>query len=132
DTDTDTDTDPGGPLAILGTWVDGVYAHSISETEWVVTLASAPYPSSTYHISQYSNDSGTVIAENDSTNGTNPGSWSRFDWADVDADTIWVCHTASDGSTEADAESTTAADSADPATGGCSGDAWTELTIVSR
>jgi hypothetical protein len=80
-----------------------------------------------FWISSYDNASRVAIAQNDTANDYNPDLWSRFDWYD-DGTSLWYCQTAYDAASEADAEATPAATTTDPATTGCGGFSWTNLT----
>ena len=84
--------------------------------------------SSVVHISQFSNDTGFAIGQNDSVSSYNPDKWSRFDWTVDGAGTLWFCTTAYDAETEAEALATSAADATDPATDGCWSFPWSSLT----
>ena len=110
-------------LAIQGQYVD-VYetSHEITESTWT-------QGESVFQISQFSNDTKMVIAQNDSGNEYNPNLWSRFDWTE-NADGLWYCQTAYDAATEEDAMNTAAADPSDPATTGCSSFPWTMLNAA--
>ncbi len=115
------DADSG--LAIQGEYVDNYdTAHAITETTWTAG-------ESVYLISQFSNDTQMVIAQNDSANEWNADLWSRFDWTE-NADGLWVCQTAYDAASEEDAMAVTAADATDPANGGCSSFAWSKLEVA--
>ena len=85
---------------------------------------------SIYHISQYDNDFGVVIAQNDSANIWYPDLWSRFDWHFDATGGLWYCQTAYDAADETAAVDTPAATSNDPAAGGCSGFAWSAMTAM--
>lgn len=121
DTDTDTDTpEPQEDLSINGRWVDSWgSAMEVNNTEWTIDSA-------TFQIDNYDNENRVVIAQNDAANEYNPDLWSRFDWTMADGE-LWVCQTAYDADSLEAAESTPAADPADPANGGCGTFAWSQL-----
>ena len=107
-------------LAIQGEYVDNFdTAHVITESTWTSG-------ESIYQISQFSNDTQMVIAQNDSGNEWNADLWSRFDWTE-NADGLWVCQTAYDAASGEAGMNTAAADATDPANGGCSSFAWSKL-----
>jgi hypothetical protein len=84
--------------------------------------------SSSYHVSQYSNVDGWMVAQNDAGNSWNPGLWSRFDILDTTSETdggLYYCQSAYDAEAEADALAATA--DATNLTGGCGGFGWTQF-----
>lgn len=128
DTDTtDTDpstTDPGEALAILGTWTDSWGAkHEITEARW--TQSFPGYSSDHFHIVDFHNGQGWLIAENDADNAFAGGLWSRFDWT-WSGEQLFYCQSAFGEASEQEAREVPAADAAD-LEGGCSGFTWTEL-----
>jgi hypothetical protein len=111
-------------LLIRGTHVDNYGdEHRIDETSWISG-------SSTFAITQYSNQDRRIVAKNGDSNGVNPGLWSRFDWTTTDDGELWYCQTAYDADSEEAAVATQAADPTDPANGGCgvNGFTWTKLS----
>ena len=94
-------------------------AHEITETTWTAGDSS-------YQITQFSNETQMIIAQNDSGNEYNPDMWSRFDWAEND-DGLWICQTAFNAESGEDALNTAAPDSGDPATSGCGTFKWTKM-----
>ena len=115
DTDVE-DTDAQGPadIEIAGLWADNWGGTStITNDSWdmgfgLITLLD------------YDNDARTTIGEN------SDGTFSRFDWA-WHNDGWWYCWTAFNAETEAEARDTPAADTTDPAIGGCGPFAFTQL-----
>jgi hypothetical protein len=83
-----------------------------------------------YRISRYSNAEHWVIAQNAGSNTLYPGKWSRIDWAPTSTLDIWYCHTAMSEDAEQKAFHISAADSTDPASGGCKGEAWALLSYL--
>jgi len=111
-----------GDIEIAGDWTDSWgQAHRVTNEQWEIV-------DSVFAITEYDNDDHYAIAHNDDANEYFPGLWSRFDWT-YHADAWWVCQTAFDATDEDAALSTEAADAADPATTGCAGFAWSELTV---
>jgi hypothetical protein len=121
DTDTgeDTDTAVAEDIAVIGEWVDNWgSAHLVANDAW-------RSGDSEYAITQYDNDGGYAIAQNDAGNDWNPGMWSRFDWGWLDGELLY-CQTAYDAASEADALATPAADISSPRSG-CGGFSWSAL-----
>ena len=117
-------TELKAPLEIAGKYIDNYSEnHVISSTEW---LLSAVWGNSLYHISQYDNEQGFIIAQNDAKNTYNPNNWSRFDYTEKDG-VLYYCTTAYDAETEEAALATPAADKTDPATSGCGSSPWTKM-----
>jgi hypothetical protein len=108
------------PIEIIGSWADDWgFSHEISETTW-------DNAGSVFHISQYDNLAGYLVAQNDAANAWNPDLWSRFDWT-WHADQLHYCQLAYDAASEADALAATGADRAD-LLAGCGGFAWSRLS----
>lgn len=117
-----TPSDDPGPeeLEITGSWTDDFGGtHDITEETWTMAVGGV------FHILDYDNVAGVVIAENDAANEFNPGAFSRMDWT-WDAADLYFCQTAYDAATEQAARDTPAADAADLATG-CGGFGWSGL-----
>lgn len=120
---------PGeGPHPLSGSWDDNYGGtHVIDEYTWTQTYAeSDPY---LFNITQYNNGLGFIVAQNDPANEFAADLWSRFDWVTGD-DAIWYCQSIYDGATEDDALAGVSPDSSDPATTGCGGGPWTQLTVA--
>ena len=65
-------------LAIEGTYQDEWGSnHEIDAWGWT---SSSSWGTSSYAVSQYDNDAGWIVAQNDSGNDYNPDLWSRFNW----------------------------------------------------
>ncbi|HOU53129.1 MAG TPA: LIC_13355 family lipoprotein [Myxococcota bacterium] len=109
-------------LEIAGTWQDPWGGtHRISESRWeMVGMGS-------FEVLEFHNDGRWIVAQNDPANQWNPGLFSRFDWTFLDQN-LWYCQTAFAAASREEAAATPAADSTDPATGGCGGFPWTLLT----
>jgi hypothetical protein len=92
----------------------------VSPFEWVSFSGDA------YSISQYSNDDGWIVAQNNSQNAYFPELWSKFEWT-TDADgEYYYCQSTYAENTEAEAIAAIGADMSD-LQGGCSGFSWTGL-----
>ena len=122
DADADSDADADVGLAIVGSYTDSWGGdHVISETVW------AQYGgSSNFNIDSYDNEFGYVIAQNDAGNAYFPELWSRMDWTLVGED-LYYCSIAYDAADASAAQAAGPADADDPTTGGCGGNAWTQL-----
>ena len=119
DTTDDTVATPED-LTLTGSYVDNWGTeHTIDNDLWI-------QGSSAFQIISYDNETGTIIAQNDSANEYNPDLWSRFDWATVDGQ-LWYCQTAYAAETEEAAIATPEADATSPAEAGCGGFSWTQL-----
>ena len=129
--DADADADADADLSIGGVWTDGWANHSVDNEGWVMDAIDGS-STSFFHISQYDNDFGVVIAQNDSANAWNADLWSRFDWTFDGTGALWYCQSAYDAADETVALDTPAATSDDPAAGGCDGFAWSALTAVTE
>jgi hypothetical protein len=123
----DTASGDQGPLAIVGSYFDqDNNEHVIGESHWTMDYGANDEYS--YSITQYSNASGWLVAENGENDALETGKWSRFDWVRNRAGTVWYCQTAYTAATEQEALDTQAADSTDPTSGsGCPGYGWFEL-----
>lgn len=112
-------------LAIAGTYTDDWgTAHEISADTWTQTYpGAAPY---VFHVTQYSNEDGWLVAQNDEANEFSGGAWSRFDWLWVEAD-LYYCQSAYDAESEEAALAAPAANADDPANAGCGPGPWTHL-----
>jgi len=122
---------PAAPLAIAGSYTDAFGGqHEIASDTWVQTADSGSGPvSSTFLLTRYDNSAHWVVGQNDAGNAYNPGKWSRFDWATVQA-ILYFCQTRYDAADEAEALAATPADPTDPTKSGCGGFSWTALTPV--
>jgi len=127
DDDATADDDDATPeeLSLGGSFIDNWGGlHTIADGVW--TGGTAP-TTSTFTITQYDNTAMFLVAQNGGANAWNPDIWSRFDWAWVDTQ-LYFCQTAYAAASEQDAVDTPAADSSDPASGGCNGFEWNSLT----
>ena len=76
DTTDGTETVPED-LSLSGSYVDNWGTeHTIDNDLWI-------QGSSAFQIISYDNETGTIIAQNDSSNEYNPDLWSRVEWATV-------------------------------------------------
>ena len=130
DETTDDDTDSEEPVKthkLIGRYADSWGgSHIISNTAW---FDPSEYGDSLCHITQFDNEKGFIIAQNDKVKSYNPEKWSRFDFTEKDGK-IYFCQIAYDKESEAEALAVTDADRTDPATSGCGDYSWTELTEV--
>lgn len=106
--------------AIAGGWTDDFgTTHVIGASLWEDDFGL-------YHVTRFSNDTQTIIAQNDSANGFFPDLYSRFDWTEFNGET-WYCQTAFAAATEYEARTVMPADPTDPPNGGCGTFAWSRL-----
>lgn len=107
------------PLALSGFWDDNFGGtHDITSRAW--------FNFGTFRIWWFDNADQTAVA----LNGPDtffPGAFSRFDWT-VSGGSTWYCQTAYNAPSYAAAYATPRADDTSPASGGCSGFSWTQLT----
>lgn len=116
--ETDTEVESDTP-AIIGTYSDAWGgSQTINEDTWADGYGAI------FHISQYDNNGGFLIAQNDAANEYNPELWSKFQWTTTD-DALYYCQSIYDAATEEDAMGANA-DASDLVTG-CGGFGWTEL-----
>jgi hypothetical protein len=107
------------PLEVAGAWTD-VFGgqRDLSSFTW--------YDYGTHDVLRFDNANRVAFARNGADTFA-PGRYSRFDWAEVGGER-WICQSAYDAPTLADAAATPAADATDPAAGGCGlGFPWTRL-----
>lgn len=115
---------PTAPLSIAGVYEDNFGGgHVLDEEQWRQNISGSV---SVFAVTDYDNDGGFVIAQNDANNDFNPSLWSRFDWTWFDGG-LYFCQTVFDGATEDDAANATPADATDPTAGGCAGFTWSQL-----
>jgi hypothetical protein len=111
-------------LPVNGTWTDSWGgSHTIDAFAW-----SSGFD--LFVIAEAHEADGWVVAQNGASNSYNPGLWSRFDWTWDETGAFYYCQSAYDAATQGDAAAASA-DASDPATGGCGGFSWTELTPTS-
>ena len=108
-------------VAIRGSYSDNWGSHH------VITNSTWTTGSSVFHVSIVNNGAKYLIAQNDQSNTWNPCLWSRYDWTRSEGK-LYYCQTAYNAATEAAALATPPADPSDPATSGCGGFSWTELS----
>lgn len=123
----ETDWTSDTVLDIAGYYSDlGNYNYDLRRDAFTVSLSTPGSAPLLYNVAAHNNAAQVAVAENDASNWTEGGLWSRFDWTTgADAD-LYLCHTASDAGSEAAARAVTAPDPTDLA-GGCAGFAWTGL-----
>ena len=109
------------PLEIRGGYTDS-WGSTHVVREWLWTTDALQF-----HITAYDGEAGWAVAQNDADNEWNPELWSKFQWARANG-SLFYCQVAYDAADEASASAAPLADASDPATGGCGGFAWTELT----
>lgn len=80
----------------------------------------------TFHVLRFDAAERWLLARNDAANEFNAGLYSRFDWVEVGG-VLWYCQSAFDAASEEDALAASA-NADDPATGGCGGFPWSQLT----
>jgi len=109
------------PLPIRGDWVDNWGgSHTVKEWQWTSGESS-------FAVTAYDTEAGWIVAQNAPDNEYNPDLWSRFEWTQADGQ-LYFCQVAYNAETEADALAAGPADDSDPANGGCSSFAWSELS----
>lgn len=107
-------------LELIGSWTDAYGGnHLIDADTWTTDYSG-------YTISQFDNDAGWVVAQNDSTNGWNPDLWSKFQWATDSAGELFYCQIAFDAADEQAAIDTPDADVTDMVSG-CNGFGWSQI-----
>lgn len=119
-------------IAIEGEYTDNFMGqHAITAETW--TQSGAMIATSVFHLLEHDNSGRYAIAHNDLGNPFAEGKYSRFDWVNVGS-TLYVCQTAFEAESQADAKAVDAADDTDPATKGCGvseaneGFPWSALT----
>lgn len=110
----------GNGLEIVGSYDDGFGNHEITADTWTIADTAV------FHIVEFDNAAGFLIANNDDDNEYAPGLWSRFEWVE-DGDTLYYCQPVYDGETEDAARDAAGADPADLDMG-CGGFPWSVLT----
>lgn len=123
-TSTSSSSGTGGADALA---IDGKYVDDFTY-EWTFTDDLITVDVSKFHVETYDNATFVIGAQNDAANMYNPGQFSRFDWTISNGD-LYVCQTAYDAATLADALATPAADSSD-LMGGCGMFSWSKLTPI--
>ena len=114
------------PLSISGLYVDDWEAnHDITSFRWI--LGNYGSNSSIFQIVDTHDDEQWLVAQNGFNNEYNPSLWSKFEWTQSE-ETLYYCQSAYDAdSLETAAEAT--ADRSD-LIGGCSGWAWSSLSLI--
>lgn len=107
--------------------IDGKYQDE-AMFEWTIADDLITLDTSLFHVQTYDNAARFIGAQNDAANPYNPNAFSRFDWTFSGAD-LYVCQTAYDKPSLADALATPAADGAD-LVAGCGGFPWSKLTPI--
>ncbi len=119
DGDVSSSTTGAASIEIAGNWLDDFGGeHQISDTKWIDVFGEDMFP---YTIDHYDNDADVAIAQDDGD-----GTWSKFEWIQ-DGEAVWYCQSAFGLKSAQAAMAAPDADSADPATGGCGGFAWSAL-----
>lgn len=119
--DEDAGDDAGAELdlEIAGEYrydIGGLVEVVITNSDWKET---APWGTSAYEIAAFANDEDWLVAENDPSNGYNPGKYSRFEWTYYEG-SLYYCQQVLDGNSVEEARETgSPADATDPAMGGC-------------
>ncbi len=118
-------------LEIKGSWKSNYDAlETIDETTWSSTTSGV---TSTYTIVKFDNENNMAITQNAADATYDPGKFNKIVWTDLADDSFYYCMVdySKESAEEAEA-STTTADSNDPATTGCGGFAWTQLSAHSE
>ena len=110
-------------IEISGRWQSGFGGtEEISSDAWVTAW-------STLAIVSFDNDTNVAIVQNPPDDAFFPDKFSKIEWTEIEADQFFYC-TIDFGldTAEAAEQSENRADSTDPATTGCGGFPWTDLT----
>ena len=84
-------------LVIEGDWEDAFGdLHSITQQEWI-------NPTGVFNITQFDNDAGWLIAQNDAGNPFNAGKYSKFEWLDDNQGQSFFCQSVFEANTEGEA-----------------------------
>ncbi len=115
-----------GPVAIIGDWLDDWgFDHAIRQDSWTMDPNGTP---SVVWFTQYDNDAGWIVGQNDGVDSWNPDLWSRYDYI-LEADSVRFCQITFDAADEATALADESADREDM-DAGCAGFAWSLLTLA--
>lgn len=114
-------------IAIAGTWIDSFgITNTITDESWGWQYPG--YPDVNFAITQFDNDEGVAIIQDEAPNDMGEHLWGRFDWMWMD-DVPYYCQTATGLSDEDAALSTPASNRANVGTG-CNGTAWFEMIPI--
>jgi hypothetical protein len=118
------DDDPA-PLEITGTYADNFGStHVIDSATWTTSGFGS---TSVYQVRFYSNAGDVLVARNGASNTFNPGLYSGFSWTRF-GNGLYYCQSPFNAASVDDANAATAPDRTNPATSGCGGSSWTNLT----
>ncbi len=109
----------GGPIETAGTWTSNFGTEeTITDEAWGAAS-----------LIEYDNDLNWAVTQNAGDDQYNPSKYNRLVWTEPNAGRFYYCTVDYGLETLAQAESSTqAADASDPASGGCGGFSWTELS----
>jgi hypothetical protein len=124
-TDGDGGNDEG--IAIAGTWLDSFgITNTITDESWGWQYPG--YPDTSFAITQYDNDAGVAVVQDEIGNDMGEKLWGRFEWTFVD-DAPYYCMTADSLESE-DAAAGRASIDHGNVTANCNGYAWFELMPI--
>lgn len=101
----------------------GEYTDEYGDTH-TIDAASWTNSAGVFHIEQWNDEDGWLVAQNDAANEYSPELWSRFDWVWM-ADDLFYCQSVFDGAT---LDAALAGSANDDLMTGCGGFAWTAMT----
>ncbi len=108
-------------LEIIGEWDNGFGTDVISQTAWTSFTVDS--------IVEYDNEANTLYIQVAADAQYNPNKFSKVVYTDVENDSFWCCTIEFAKGTLQDAKAgTNAANSSDPANGGCGPFPWSQLT----
>ena len=116
-------------ISIEGTWSNDSETYVIANDSLSTTTVwgDETYGPYNYSVTQYSNADMYIIASSEADENGD-FAWNRFDWVMSDDNSLYICNTVYDATSEEEALAATPADATDPANGGCGGFSWSALT----
>jgi len=114
----------GDAIAIAGTWIDSFgITNTITDESWGWQYPG--YPDENFVITQYDNDAGVAIVQDDAKSDMGEKMWGRFEWT-FQGDVPYYCMTADGLVSEQEAADTPSIDH-ENVEANCNGYAWFEL-----
>jgi len=119
--------DENEEIDIAGTWIDSFgITNTITSESWGWQYPG--YDDMNFAITQFDNDAGVAIVQDETANEMGDKLWGRFEWTFVD-DVPYYCMTA-DGLDSEDAAAGVASIDHDNVSANCNGYAWFELMPI--